>query len=339
MTVLDDIYKACSDAHPRIVLSEGEDPRVIEAAVRATKEKLADVVLVGDEGTIADLLAEHDFSSRIEVQDPKTSAKSDDYANALVALRKHKGLSIDEARRIIETGSGFAAMMVRQGDGAGTIGGAVTTTADIVRAALIIIGKAPSADVVSSCFLMLLNKPFERPVVFADCGLIMQPTSQELANIAISSAQSLRTFTGEEPRIAMLSFSTMGSARADAHESINRIRKAIEMIKELEPDLIVDGEIQFDAAIMPDVAGKKAPTSTLEGHANVFVFPSLSAGNIGYKIAQRIGGATALGPILQGLAHPANDLSRGCSVQDVYQMIAITGAQAAKSAPTSHKIG
>lgn len=329
MTLLDDICDVSRTACPRIILSEGEDSRIVEAARKATLDGLARMLLVGNEGTVRSLLSGVEGADKIEIHDPNTSDKLEAYTEAYFELRKHKGVDIKKARSVMQTGLGFAAMMLRQGDADGTIGGAVATTTDTVRTALQIIGKAPDAEVVSSYFLMLLREPFSRPVVFADCGLIMQPTSEELANIAIASAQSLQTLTEQEPRVAMLSFSTMGSVRADAHESINRIRTAVAMIQEREPGLIVDGEIQFDAAIVPDIAGTKAPDSVLQGHANVFVFPSLSAGNIGYKIAQRLGGATALGPILQGLAHPANDLSRGCSSQDVYQMIAITGALAA----------
>jgi len=329
MTLLDDICDVSRTACPRIILSEGEDSRIVEAARKATLDGLARMLLVGNEGTVRSLLSGVEGADKIEIHDPNTSDKLEAYTEAYFELRKHKGVDIKKARSVMQTGLGFAAMMLRQGDADGTIGGAVATTTDTVRAALQIIGKAPDAEVVSSYFLMLLREPFSRPVVFADCGLIMQPTSEELANIAIASAQSLQALTEQEPRVAMLSFSTMGSVRADAHESINRIRTAVAMIQEREPGLIVDGEIQFDAAIVPDIAGTKAPDSVLQGHANVFVFPSLSAGNIGYKIAQRLGGATALGPILQGLAHPANDLSRGCSSQDVYQMIAITGALAA----------
>ena len=329
MTLLDDICDVSRTACPRIILSEGEDSRIVEAARKATLDGLAQILLVGNEGTVRSLLSGVEGADKIEIHDPNTSDKLEAYTEAYFELRKHKGVDIQKARSVMQTGLGFAAMMLRQGDADGTIGGAVATTTDTVRTALKIIGKASDAQVVSSYFLMLLREPFSRPVVFADCGLIMQPTSEELANIAIASAQSLQALTKQEPRVAMLSFSTMGSVRADAHESINRIRTAVAMIQEREPGLIVDGEIQFDAAIVPDIAGTKAPDSVLQGHANVFVFPSLSAGNIGYKIAQRLGGATALGPILQGLAHPANDLSRGCSSQDVYQMIAITGALAA----------
>lgn len=325
MDILDAISAASRAGQPRIVLPEGDDPRIVEGALRAARDGLARVVLLGDRDRIAAMIDGAETS--VDIIDPATAPHLDAYAGAYHDLRRHKGMDAAGARAAMTDRLGFAAMMVRQGDADGTIGGAVATTADTVRAALQIIGKAPGADVVSSFFLMLLPQPFNRPVVFADCGLIMQPKAEELASIATASAQSFTALTGETPRVAMLSFSTMGSVPPEAHESIARIRSAIAMIRERDPGLIVDGEIQFDAAIMPEIAGKKAPDSKLAGQANIFVFPSLSAGNIGYKIAQRIGGATALGPVLQGLARPANDLSRGCSAEDVHQMIAITGAQ------------
>lgn len=328
MTLLDDIADASRAASPRIVLSEGEDPRIVEAALKASQSGLARIQLVGSQEKITDLIGSSGVDAGIEIHDPETSDKFGSYADAYHNLRKHKGVDLETARKAMRSPLNFAAMMVRQGDADGTIGGAVATTADTVRAALQIIGRAPGVDVVSSYFLMLLAEPFSRPVIFADCGLIMQPSAQELASIAIASSQSLTALTGLEPRIALLSFSTMGSVPANAHESLERIQSAKAIINERVPGLIVDGELQFDAAIIPDVAAKKAPGSVLNGDANIFVFPSLSAGNIGYKIAQRLGGATALGPILQGLAHPANDLSRGCTADDVFQMIAITGAQA-----------
>ena len=319
MAVIDDIADASRAAHPHIVLSEGDDPRIQEAAKRAAQDGLARLTLIG-KGAASDGVA---------VIDPCSASQIDDYAHAFFELRKHKGINEEAALSAVTTPLGFAAMMVRQGDADGTIGGAVHTTSDVVRTALQIIGKGKGVDVVSSYFLMLLDGT--RPVVFADCGLILQPTDEELASIAIASSASLTALTGLTPRVAMLSFSTKGSVPAGAHESLGRIARAVDLVRERAPDLLIDGELQFDAAMVPSVSERKAPGSPIEGAANVFVFPSLSAGNIGYKIAQRLGGAIALGPILQGLAKPANDLSRGCTAEDVTQMIAITGAQAAAS--------
>ncbi|MEM7717869.1 MAG: phosphate acetyltransferase [Pseudomonadota bacterium] len=318
MSIIEDIAAASKRVQPHIVLSEGDDPRVIEAAMRAKQDGLAQISIVGT-------TAVDDVPNIDPAQDPRRS----DYAAAYFELRKHKGLTEATAAEAMTSPLAFAAMMVRNGDADGTIGGAVETTSAVVRTALQIIGKDPGVDTVSSYFLMLLDG--ERPIIFADCGLVIQPTAPELASIAIASSQSLTTMTGLAPKVAMLSFSTKGSVPQGAHESLGRIADAIKIVRERNPQLAIDGELQFDAAILPSVAERKAPASPVAGQANVFVFPSLSAGNIGYKIAQRIGGATALGPILQGLAKPANDLSRGCSVEDIYQMIAITGAQAARS--------
>ncbi|MEM6385858.1 MAG: phosphate acetyltransferase [Pseudomonadota bacterium] len=317
MSIIEDIAAVSRRAQPHIVLSEGEDPRVIEAARRASEDGLAFVTLI----------------SRTPVDglpsiDPSRSSDLERYTKTYIELRKHKGISEEDALRTLQSPLAYAAMMVRSGDAQATIGGAVETTSNVVRTALQIIGKAPGFDTVSSYFLMLLEG--EKPVVFADCGLVIQPTAEELASIALASSHSLHAMTGLEPKVAMLSFSTKGSVPTGGHESLGRIAKAIELVNAKDASLAIDGELQFDAAIMPEIAARKAPGSAVAGQANVFVFPSLSAGNIGYKIAQRIGGATALGPILQGLAKPANDLSRGCSVDDIYQMIAITGAQAAQ---------
>lgn len=334
--ILDELCAKAKSTRTRIVLSEGDDPRVAEAALRAARDGLADLQLVGPEAAICALIKDNEVAGAIEVIDPATSSKLDHYAQEYFALREHKGVSLDAARKVMSGQLGYAAMMVRLGDSDGTIGGAVATTTDTVRTALQVIGKAPGTSYVSSCFLMSLAEPFNQSVVFADCGLILQPTSAELASIAIASAESLTAFTGQTPRIAMLSFSTMGSVRADAHESISRIHDAIALINEQAPELNVDGEMQFDAALVPEVGGKKAPDSQVAGHANIFVFPSLSAGNIGYKIAHRLGGASALGPILQGLARPANDLSRGCSADDIYHLIAVTACQAIGQMEAGH---
>ncbi|MGD1923384.1 MAG: phosphate acetyltransferase [Paracoccaceae bacterium] len=327
METINNIYEIARASKRRICLSEGEDPRVVEAAIRATRYGLAEVQLIGDAVKIEAQLDRAGGGDGIKVIDPLRSSKTTAYAESYLELRRHKGMTAEVSLETMQTNLGFAAMMVRNGDSDGTIGGAVATTSDTVRAALQIIGKAPDFAVVSSCFLMMLKEPFNRAVAFADCGLIMQPTSEELANIAIATADTFSALTGQTPRIAMLSFSTMGSVKQEAHESIERIRVAVDLVRAHQADLMIDGEIQFDAAIVPEVANKKAPSSQLAGDANIFVFPSLSAGNIGYKIAQRIGGAVALGPILQGLSRPANDLSRGCSAEDVYQMIAVTAAQ------------
>lgn len=324
MDVFEDICEIARARPQRIVLAEGEDPRVIEAARRASRERIARPILLGDPEVIG-----VGPGDGLEVVSPGRSPHLEAYAQAYQVLRQGRGLTIEAAREEMQGSLGFAAMMVRQGHADGTLAGAVATTAETVRAALRILGRAPDASLVSSCFLMLLKEPFERPVIFADCGLVPQPDAEQLASIALASADTLAALTGLEPKIAMLSFSTLGSAAPEVHESINRIRQAVSIVQSRRPDLMIEGELQFDAAIVPEVAVAKAKGSGLAGNANVFVFPSLSAGNIGYKIAQRIGGATALGPVLQGLAHPANDLSRGCSAEDVFQMIAITGAQAA----------
>lgn len=324
MTGIDEIIAASKAARPRIVLAEGEDARVAEAAVRAQKDGLAEVIIVGDAAKIAALGV--DGVDQVEIADPGTSERLDAYSAAYHELRKHKGVDEAAARKAMLSPLRYAAMMVRQGDADGTIGGAVATTGETVRTALQIVGMAQGSKIVSSFFLMLLAAPYNRPVVFADCGLVIEPSATELAEIAIASSASFTALTGQTPKAAMLSFSTKGSAKAP---SIDRTTEALDLVRAKAPELAIDGELQFDAAFVPDIAARKAPGSPIEGAANVFIFPNLDAGNIGYKIAQRLGGATALGPILQGLAKPANDLSRGCSADDVYQMIAVTGAQAA----------
>lgn len=326
MTLIDNIKAASQKTKPRITLAEGEDKRVVKAALKAARDEVADISVVARAEMFDRLANGAPERDRITVRDPTTSPHLDAYADAYHELRRHKGVDRDAAKRAMQDNLGFAAMMVRQGHADGTIGGAVATTADTVRAALQIIGKAEGITSVSSFFLMLLPPPHDRPVVFADCALVILPTPEELASIAVASAASFQAMTSETPRVAMLSFSTKGSAK---HESIERVAEGVKLAREAAPDLIIDGEIQFDAAIVPEISRAKAPGAALRGDANVFIFPSLDAGNIGYKIAQRIGGAVALGPVLQGLARPANDLSRGCSVDDITQMIAITGAQAA----------
>ncbi len=329
MTILEALCAKARSSRTRIVMSEGEDPRVQEAVIRAKEDDLCEPILVGSKKAIAEALRSRSKDpGDFEIIDPAESPMLDAYGDAYFELRKNKGLERAAAYEAVSDPLVYAALMVRQGDADGTIGGAVNTTGDTLRAALQVIGSEEGMRTVSSFFLMVLDQPHHpksQVLAFADCALIVDPAAQQLAQIAQSTADSFRALTDETPRVAMLSFSTMGSA---SHARVDKVVEATALLKGKRPDLMVDGELQFDAAFVPDVAASKAPDATSKGEANVFVFPSLEAGNIGYKIAQRIGKATAIGPILQGLAHPANDLSRGCSVDDIYQLIAVTACQA-----------
>lgn len=316
----------------KIALSEGEDPRVVAAALEARSKGIARIILVGDEATITAQLGGREIDG-IEIADPATSPLSDGLVAAYFDLRKHKGITQDAATSEVRKPHVFAALLVRTGHADGTVGGAVQTTAEIVRTALQIIGKAPASKLVSSFFLILLCAEHHKKkgaFVFADAGLVVDPDAREMAEIAMASAASFSGLVGEEPRVAMLSFSTHGSAQ---HPAVTKVTEATQMVKKFAPHLRIDGELQFDAAFVPHVAKAKASDSPIHGDANIFVFPSLEAGNIAYKIAQHIGGAVAIGPILQGLAQPANDLSRGCSAEDILHIIAVTAAQCEAVAP------
>ena len=329
MKPLRDIQNRAAANPARIVLSEGHDPRVVAGAVQAVRAGFGPMVLVGPKDVVEQELARADATglAGIEIEDPEQSSHLADLANLYFELRKHKGVSEDVARVQVRMPLIFAALMVRAGLADGTVGGAVATSSDTVRAALQMIGKAPDAALVSSFFLMALpdgHASGADALVFSDCGLVIDPNAAELASIAVASAQSFSVLTGQPARVGMLSFSTKGSAH---HPNVDKVIQATQMVRDTAPDLPVDGELQFDAAFVPVVAATKAPGSAIEGRANVMIFPNLDAGNIGYKIAQRIGGATAIGPVLQGLAKPANDLSRGCNAQDVFNMIAVTIVQ------------
>jgi phosphate acetyltransferase len=327
------IDAARADPH-HIVLSEGEDSRVLEGSVRAVREGIARVTLLGDTARIRKSLIALDADPRnFTIDNPSNSARVEEFAAHYFDLSRHKGADEANSVRAVKDRLIFAAMMVSTGDADGTVSGATTTTADTVRTALHIIGPATKGHIVSSLFLMMLCEPHhpkKGAFVFSDCGLVVEPNADELANIAISSARSYENLTGKVPRVAMLSFSTAGSA---IHDHVTKIVDATRLAREKDPSLLIDGAIQFDAAFIEAICRIKSPNSPLGGDANVFVFPNLDAANIGYKIAHRIGGAKAVGPILQGLARPANDLSRGCNADDVYHMIAVTCVQAAQTSP------
>ncbi|NVK30006.1 MAG: phosphate acetyltransferase [Gammaproteobacteria bacterium] len=322
MTALSEILRQPSRDQHCIALCEGEDPRVIEAAAQVAQAGMARLILVGDERIIAPELAKHGQhpSNALQIKNPLRD-HFDELATLFYDLRKHKGISEAQAAEAIKSAPNYAALLVKSGMAHGTVGGAVHTTGDIVRAALSIIGKAKTAKIVSSYFLMASDTIN----LFSDCGLVIDPSAEELAHIAISSAQSFRDITGQSANVAMLSFSTLGSAK---HPKVDKVLEALQIAHTLDPECNISGELQFDAAFDRSVAAKKAASDPVAGRANVFIFPDLNAGNIGYKIAQRIGGMQAIGPVLQGLAMPANDLSRGCSTEDVVDMIGVTLRQA-----------
>ncbi|WP_171236046.1 phosphate acetyltransferase [Ruegeria sp. HKCCA6837] len=318
---------------PVISLCEGSDPRVVAGALAAQKADLADVILVGPQAEVEATLKDQGAapSQNVAVHDPATSDLTEEFTQTFYELRKHKGVDLAKARAAVETAPVYAAMLVRSGRATGTVGGAVHTTGDIVRAAIQVIGMAPDAGMVSSFFLMYPPEnaqPDARAMLYSDCGLVINPSASELSKIAIASAASARTLLQIDPKIAMLSFSTKGSAK---HPDVDKVIEATDTLRQTAPELSVDGELQFDAAFVPSVGERKSPGSSVAGQANVMIFPNLDAGNIGYKITQRLGGYTAIGPVLQGLAQPANDLSRGCSAEDVTQMIAVTCLQAKKT--------
>lgn len=329
MEQLDRILETAKSAPRHIVLAEGEDPRIVQAALRAVRAGIAEITLVGSRKVVEERLeAAGARPGDVRIEDPASSPLTPRLAEAYHELRRNKGVDEAAAAEAVRSPLIFATMMVREDVADGTVGGAVATTADTVRAALRTIGRAPDVGLVSSFFLMMLCAPHhvkKGAFVFADCGLVVDPDAAGLADIAVMSARSFEALSGKSAKVAMLSFSTAGSA---AHERVSKVVEATRLARAAAPGLAIDGELQFDSAFVEAVSAAKAPHSALHGEANVFVFPNLDAANIGYKIAQRIGGATAIGPILQGLAKPANDLSRGCNVDDVFHMIAVTVVQA-----------
>lgn len=314
----------------RIVLPEGSDERTLQAADKLIADGVAEIILLGDPAEInrqIDRLKLTD-AGKAKMIDPKAHDKKEAYTHLLVELRKKRGMTFEEASRLVEDPLYLACLMIKNGDADGEVAGAQNTTGNVLRPALQIIKTSPGVKVVSGAFIMLTRTPQygeNGTLLFADCAVMPDPTAEELASIAIASAQTMKSLVGVEPKVAMLSFSTKGSAE---HEMIDKVREATRIANELEPNLPIDGELQADAALVPSVGSSKAPDSLIAGNANVLVFPSLEAGNIGYKLVQRLGNAEAVGPVLQGMAAPVNDLSRGCSIEDIYNMVAITANQA-----------
>ncbi|MBU5482745.1 phosphate acetyltransferase [Clostridium sp. MSJ-11] len=329
MKLMNEIWQKAKANRKRIVLPEGEEERNIKACEMITKNGLADVVLVGNEANIKKMASDLGVSVEgAEIIDPATSEKTGEYAKVLYELRKNKGVTLEKAEKIIQDPLYFGTMMVKLEDADGMVSGAIHTTGDLLRPGLQIVKTAPGTSVVSSTFIMYVpgsNYGKEGLLLFADCAVNPNPNAEELASIAISTAETAKKLCGMDPKVAMLSFSTMGSAK---HELVDKVKTATNLAKEQRPDLDIDGELQLDASIVQSVASLKAPNSPVAGKANVLVFPDLQAGNIGYKLVQRFANAEAIGPITQGFAKPINDLSRGCSAEDIVNVVAVTAVQA-----------
>ena len=312
-----------------IVLPEATDLRTLEATEKICKEAFAKVILVGDRDKIIDIAKENNLDiSGANIVDPHQNEKYEEYVNAFYELRKEKGMTIEKAKEMMLDEIYFGVMMVKQGDADGLVSGAAHSTADTLRPALQILKTAPGTKLVSSFSLMVVpNCEYgEKGIfVYSDAGLNQDPTAEEISEIAISAAESFKLLVEAEPKIAMLSFSTYGSAKS---ESVDKMQLATKLVKEKAPNLKVDGEMQFDAAVVPSIAKSKAPGSEVAGHANTMIFPNLDAGNIGYKLTERLAKAEVYGPICQGMAKPVNDLSRGCKSDDIVGVVAITAIQA-----------
>jgi len=332
MEILEQMIARAKANPQRIVLPEGDEPRTLEAANILLKDKIAHLILIGNPDKIKSMAAEkgYEYIKEAKIIDPINDPKMPEYANLLFELRKAKGMTEEEAAKKAQDPLYLGCLMIKAGDADGELAGARGTTADTIRPAFQILKTRPGCSIVSGAFLMFTPAKHLGEngfLLFADCAVNPNPDAKQLAEIAISTAETARSLGGFEPKVAMLSFSTKGSAK---HELVDKVSEATKLAKEMAPNLQIDGELQADAALVESVAATKAPGSNVAGKANVLVFPDLQAGNIGYKLVERFSGADAVGPILQGIAAPVNDLSRGCKVQDIVQMVVITANQAIK---------
>jgi len=330
MNLLENIWENAKMLDKKIVLPEGTEERTLRAADILLKEKIAKIILLGNEELISSLAKEYGLENikKAEIIDPLTNPSKDYYADMLVEIRKKKGLKKEDALRLVEDPLYLATLLIKDGKADGEVAGALNATGDVLRPAFQVVKTLPGISVVSGAFLMMFKECKYAPediLIFADCAVSPNPTASELAEIALSTAKTAKSIAKIDPKVAMLSFSTKGSAK---HEMVDKVAEATKIAKEKEPELAIDGELQADAAIVSAIAAKKAPESKVAGNANVLVFPSLEVGNIAYKLVERLAGAEAVGPILQGMAAPINDLSRGCSVSDIVNLVAITVNQA-----------
>jgi len=321
--LLEDIKKKASERKKTIVLPESHDERVLRAAEILTSSNIVSVITLGNEEKVRKYAKELGVNLQgIRILDPAKSEKLSDFTNIFYNKRKHKGVTIEQAREIMQKDLFFGAMMVNEGMADSYVAGSIASTGDVLKACIQCVGMPEGGSIVSSFFIMIKD---DIPRAFGDCAVVPNPDAVQLADIATTTAANFQKITGENPKVAMLSFATKGSAK---HELVNKVVEATKLAQEKRPDLMIDGEMQFDAAIVEKIGKKKAPESKVAGQANVLIFPDLQAGNIGYKIAERIGGAEAVGPVVQGLKKPLFDLSRGCSVNDIVNTSAISALMA-----------
>jgi phosphate acetyltransferase len=327
MSAFDRVLDKAKATTRRIALPEATDLRVLRAAIEAKARNLVDPILIGDVDTINTVAREQDLSiDNLTIIDPQTAPGRDRYIELLVEKRQRRGMTHEKAAEAINQPLTFANLMVSAGDADGCVAGAITATNEVVRTAIRLVDKHPQAKQVTSFFIMLLKEhhPVDDVMVTADCALVIEPDIETLAAIAVDTGESARQLLGLTPEIAMLSFSTAGSAK---HSAVSKVNKATQLAREQRPDWRIVGEVQLDAAVMPSILAKKAPEQSTDSPCNILIFPNLDAGNIGYKLLERFGGAQAIGPILQGLNRPVNDLSRGCSQDDIVNILAVTSAQ------------